>query len=46
MIQILESLMARRAEDADPAADDAFVGQCEQVISAQNEGWMAKLLSE
>lgn len=42
----LESLTARRAEGADPATDDALVGQCERVISAQNEGWMAKWLSE
>lgn len=42
----LESLTARRAEEADPAADDALVGQCERVISAQNEGWMEKWLSE
>lgn len=42
----LESLMARRAEDADPATDEAFVGQCERVISVQNEGWMTKWLTE
>ncbi|WP_405743739.1 hypothetical protein OG422_18285 [Streptomyces sp. NBC_01525] len=42
----MESLTAHRCEDADPATDDAFVGQCERVISAQNEGWMAKWLSE
>ncbi|MFK0297360.1 DUF4231 domain-containing protein [Streptomyces sp. NPDC090442] len=38
----LERLSARRAQGADPAADDAFVGRCERVISAQNEGWTAK----
>ncbi|OKI06084.1 hypothetical protein A6A06_38575 [Streptomyces sp. CB02923] len=42
----LESLAARRIEEADAATDDAFVEQCERVISAQNEGWMAKWLSE
>ncbi|MFH8349948.1 DUF4231 domain-containing protein [Streptomyces sp. NPDC018045] len=42
----LESLAARRAGEADAGTDDAFVGQCERVISAQNEGWMAKWLSE
>ncbi|MFD7663189.1 DUF4231 domain-containing protein [Streptomyces sp. NPDC059788] len=42
----LESLTARRTEEADAATDDAFVEQCERVISAQNEGWMAKWLSE
>lgn len=29
-----------------PDADDALVEQCEQVISAQNEGWIAKWLAE
>ncbi|MFG2228120.1 DUF4231 domain-containing protein [Streptomyces sp. NPDC048644] len=42
----LESLTAHRTEDADPATDDAFVDQCERVISAQNEEWRAKWLSE
>lgn len=46
----LERLTALRTEalnpTADDAADDAFVGRCERVISAQNEEWMAKWLSE
>ncbi|MCA1222941.1 DUF4231 domain-containing protein [Streptomyces sp. 8L] len=42
----LESLTTRHAQLADPATDDAFVSQCERVISAQNEGWMAKWLAE
>ncbi|MFE6688694.1 DUF4231 domain-containing protein [Streptomyces sp. NPDC057743] len=42
----LERLTARRAQEADPAANDAFVGRCERVISAQNEGWTAKWRSE
>lgn len=44
----LENLTTRRAQAAkiDPASDDAFVNQCERVISAQNEGWMAKWLTE
>ncbi|WP_051852814.1 DUF4231 domain-containing protein [Streptomyces aureocirculatus] len=42
----LERLTARRVGAPDPATDDAFVEQCERVISAQNEGWMAKWLSE
>jgi hypothetical protein len=31
---------------ADSAADDAFVRDCEQVISVQNEAWMAKWSSD
>lgn len=44
----LERLVARRAPtaNADPTADGAFVSQCERIISAQNEGWMAKWLAE
>ncbi|MFE7316270.1 DUF4231 domain-containing protein [Streptomyces sp. NPDC057555] len=42
----LERLTVHRGRAAGPAADDAFVGRCERVISAQNEGWMAKWLSE
>jgi hypothetical protein len=41
----LESLLVRRTEAAakvSPEADDGFVTHCEQVISAQNEGWMTK----
>ncbi|MFG7941274.1 MULTISPECIES: DUF4231 domain-containing protein [Streptomyces] len=41
----LESLTARRAAEAAPA-DDAFVDRCERVISAENEEWRAKWLSE
>jgi hypothetical protein len=37
----LERLLARRAAGLVP--DDAVVGLAEQVISAQNEGWMARL---
>ena len=40
----LERLRASRvdASPTDPAADDRFVERCEQVVSAQNEAWMAK----
>ncbi|HEX3779241.1 MAG TPA: DUF4231 domain-containing protein [Pseudonocardiaceae bacterium] len=40
----LDSLLARRAVACAPTseADDQFVEQCEQVISVQNEAWMAK----
>jgi hypothetical protein len=41
----LESLLVRRTEataKVGPEADDGFVTHCEQVISAQNEGWMTK----
>lgn len=36
----LDSLLTRRGTDG--RSDDAFVSQCELVISAQNEAWMAK----
>ncbi|HKS50088.1 MAG TPA: DUF4231 domain-containing protein [Amycolatopsis sp.] len=40
----LERLLAARAvAPGDARADDDFVARCEQVISIQNEGWMAKL---
>ena len=40
----LERLVAARATaPSDPALDDDFVAQCEQIISIQNEAWMAKL---
>ncbi len=43
----LTRLLARRdrtAASADPARDnDAFVAECELVISAQNEAWMARI---
>ncbi|MFF5718491.1 DUF4231 domain-containing protein [Streptomyces buecherae] len=42
----LERLTHHRPQTADQATDDAFVSQCERVISAQNEGWMTKWLSE
>lgn len=42
----LESLVSRRSQADGPAAEDAFVSQCERVISAQNEGWMTKWLTE
>ncbi|WP_067792333.1 DUF4231 domain-containing protein [Actinomadura formosensis] len=40
----LDSLLARYKTEceSEAEADDAFVGNCEDVISAQNEGWMAK----
>jgi hypothetical protein len=46
----LERLRDGRQPLADPGqaahADDEFVAQCERVISAQNEAWMAKLSSD
>ena len=46
----LERLRDGRQSLADPGqaahADDGFVAQCERVISAQNEAWMAKLSSD
>jgi hypothetical protein len=46
----LERLRDRRHVPADPdqaaRADDEFVAQCERIISAQNEAWMAKLSSD
>jgi hypothetical protein len=39
----LERLLATRAGGGDAAADDEFVARCEQIISIQNEAWMAKL---
>ncbi|SEG40435.1 Protein of unknown function [Thermomonospora echinospora] len=41
----LERLLARRTAmgGGDPEADDEFVAECELVISAQNEAWMAKV---
>ena len=45
----LERLRDRRHPLTDPGqaahADDEFVAQCERIISAQNEAWMAKLSS-
>lgn len=46
----LERLREGRQTLADPDqaahADDTFVAECERVISAQNEAWMAKLTSD
>jgi hypothetical protein len=46
----LERLRSQRRPQADAdaqaRADDAFVTACEQVISIQNQGWMAKLGTE
>jgi hypothetical protein len=46
----LERLRDEREPLADPGqtarADDAFVAECERVISDQNESWMAKLASD
>lgn len=46
----LERLRDRRHPPADPNqaahADGEFVAQCERIISAQNEAWMAKLSSD
>lgn len=46
----LERLRDGRRSLADPDqaadADDTFVAECERVISAQNEAWMAKLTSD
>jgi hypothetical protein len=40
----LTRLLARRERNAPSTADDdAFVAECELVISAQNEAWMAKV---
>jgi hypothetical protein len=45
----LERLRDGRHPPADPGqaahADDKFVAECERIISAQNEAWMAKLSS-
>lgn len=40
----LEQLTTRHATISTPTAadDDAFVAECEQVISIENEGWMAR----
>ncbi|MGQ5640865.1 MULTISPECIES: SLATT domain-containing protein [unclassified Streptomyces] len=44
----LEFLHAQWAamRERTPESDDAFVTQCEHVISVQNEGWMAKWSEE
>ncbi len=46
----LERLRDRRHSVGEPhqvaSADDTFVAECERVISAQNEAWMAKLTSD
>ncbi|MGH3624671.1 MAG: hypothetical protein ACRDQ5_23265, partial [Sciscionella sp.] len=46
----LERLRNGHRQPADPdtqaRVDDAFVAACEQVISIQNEGWMAKLTTD
>ena len=46
----LERLRDRRHPVGEPDqvayADDTFVAECERVISAQNEAWMAKLTSD
>ncbi len=34
------------AESADEAAEDRLVDRCEQVVSTQNDGWMAKWAAE
>lgn len=42
----LDRLGNQPADEPSSVSDDATVEQCERVISAQNEGWMAKWLSE
>jgi SMODS and SLOG-associating 2TM effector domain 1/Protein of unknown function (DUF4231) len=46
----LQRLRDRRHPVGEPeqvaSADDTFVAECERVISAQNEAWMAKLTSD
>ncbi len=42
----LERLTRRAVEEPGRITGDALVGQCERVISVQNEGWMTKWLGE
>ncbi|MER5493204.1 DUF4231 domain-containing protein [Streptomyces sp. NPDC002490] len=42
----LETLIAQRAAGAGPASDDVLVARCERAISAQNDNWVTKWLSE
>ncbi|GGO84216.1 hypothetical protein GCM10012280_15180 [Wenjunlia tyrosinilytica] len=42
----LDRLLLGRSTAGSPADEDAFVGQCEHVISIQNEAWMAAWTAE